>query len=100
MTDGPVAGTVAPESLVIEVDVGADGKVLIPREIRERIGIGPGWIARQRIVGAHLEILFIPPEPARAHSAVVVPDEEWAEVKERAVAEGITADWEAREEPW
>ena len=46
VTETPAAEAIVPESVVIEVELGADGRVLIPREIRERIGIEPGWIAR------------------------------------------------------
>ena len=60
MTETPAAEAIVPESVVIEAEMGADGKVLIPREIRERIGIEPGWIARQRVVGAHVEIRVRP----------------------------------------
>ena len=31
--------------------VGAEGQVVIAREIRERLGVKPGWVAVQRLVG-------------------------------------------------
>ena len=94
MTETSAAGAVAPESVVIEVEIGADGRLPIPQEIRERIGIEPGWIARQRVVGAHVEILFIPPDPGRLRSDVAVSPEEWGEARERAWAEAAEDDWE------
>ena len=94
MTETPAAGTVALESIVIEVELGADGRVLIPREIRERIGIEPGWIARQRVVGAHVEILFIPPDPGPLRSQATVSPQEWHEARERAWAEAAEDGWE------
>lgn len=79
---------------MIEVEIGADGRLPIPQEIRERIGIEPGWIARQRVVGAHVEILFIPPDPGRPRSDVSLSPEEWSEARERAWAEAAENDWE------
>ena len=95
MTETPAAGAVAPESAVIEAEMEADGKVLIPREIRERIGIEPGWIARQRVVGAHVEILFVPPDPGPLRADAAVSSEEWGEAKERAWADAAEDGWEA-----
>jgi bifunctional DNA-binding transcriptional regulator/antitoxin component of YhaV-PrlF toxin-antitoxin module len=38
------------------------GRVTISKEIRERLGIKPKWLAFQRLVGDHVEIFFVPPE--------------------------------------
>lgn len=76
----------------------ADGRVLIPDDIRQRLGIEPGWIAIQRVVGAHIEILFVPPDASPPRTGVTVPPDQWHEVTERAVAEGIAADWAKRED--
>ncbi len=94
MTEMPAVGAVVPESVVIEVELGADGRVLIPRAIRERIGIEPGWIARQRVVGAHVEIVFVPPDPGPLRSEAAVSPQEWHEAKERAWAEAAEDGWE------
>lgn len=42
--------------------VGVKGQVVISKEIRRRLGVQPGWLAIQRLVGDHVEIYFLPPE--------------------------------------
>lgn len=42
--------------------VGQKGQVVIEKELRDRLGVRPGAIASQRLVGDHLEIRFLPPE--------------------------------------
>lgn len=42
--------------------VGNKGQVVIAKEIRERLGVKPGWVALQRLVGDRVEIYFLPPE--------------------------------------
>ncbi len=46
--------------------VGQKGQVVIAKEIRDRLGIGPGWRAIQRIVGDHVELSFVPPRHSRS----------------------------------
>ena len=42
--------------------VGQKGQVVIEKEIRDKLGVEPGWLALQRLVNDHVEIYFIPPE--------------------------------------
>jgi len=42
--------------------VGPKGQVVIAKEIRDRLGVAPGWIALQRIEGDHVEVYFVSPE--------------------------------------
>ncbi len=42
--------------------VGQKGQIVINKDIRERLGVKPGWIALQRLVDGHVEIFFVPPE--------------------------------------
>ncbi len=42
--------------------VGAKGQVVIAKEIREHLGVKPGWVALQRLVEDRVEIYFLPPE--------------------------------------
>ena len=42
--------------------VGAKGQVVIAKEIRQRLGVKPGWVALQRLVGDRVEIYFLPQE--------------------------------------
>ena len=41
--------------------VGAKGQVVIAKEIRDRLGVEPGWLALQRLVDDHVEVYFLPP---------------------------------------
>ncbi|MSP22839.1 MAG: AbrB family transcriptional regulator [Dehalococcoidia bacterium] len=39
--------------------VGTKGQVVIAKEIRDRLGIEPGALTIQRVVGDHVEIRFL-----------------------------------------
>lgn len=41
--------------------VGPKGQVVIAKEIRDRLGVEPGWVTHQRLVGDHVEVYFLPP---------------------------------------
>ena len=41
--------------------VGPKGQVVIAKEIRDRLGVEPGWVALQRLEGDHVEVYFVPP---------------------------------------
>ena len=72
--------------------VGAKGQVVIAKEIRERLGVEPGWMALQRVVDDHVEVYFVAPEHRKslkgslaAHLKVRVPsEEEWDRAREAA----------------
>lgn len=72
--------------------VGPKGQVVIEKELRDRLGVQPGWVALQRLVNDRVEIAFVPPAHNRSllgalagHTDVrVPPGEGWARVKERA----------------
>lgn len=46
--------------------VGEKGQVVISKRLRAQLGITPGWIAIQRLVGDRVEMRFIPPEHTRS----------------------------------
>jgi len=46
--------------------VGTKYQVVIERDARRTLGIQPGWVAVQRVVGDHLEVRFLPPEHDRS----------------------------------
>lgn len=72
--------------------VGPKGQVVIAKEIRDRLGVEPGWIALQRLVNDHVEVYFLPPEHRESlkgslaeHVNVHVgPGKEWDEARETA----------------
>ncbi len=72
--------------------VGPKGQVVISKEIRDALGIGPGWRAIERLVDGHVEIRFMPPRHRRSlygilRSDVSLTDDELREAREKAVAE-------------
>lgn len=72
--------------------VGTKGQVVIAKEIRDVLGVKPGWIAVQRLAGDHVEIHLIPPEHGNSLKGVlkqhiksaVPPGEEWDKARELA----------------
>ena len=83
--------------------VGPKGQVVIEKGIRDRLGVGPGWQALQRVVDDHVEIYFIPPPHRRSlrgalatwkDPGVRVPatEEEFGEVCEQAWSQAAGAD--------
>ncbi len=42
--------------------VGPKGQIVVAKELRDRLGVKPGWIALQRLAGDHIEVYFVPPE--------------------------------------
>ena len=72
--------------------VGAKGQVVIAKEIRERLGVKPGWVALQRLVGDRVEIYFLPPQHreslkgdlAKYLQTHVAPGEAWDEARRAA----------------
>jgi bifunctional DNA-binding transcriptional regulator/antitoxin component of YhaV-PrlF toxin-antitoxin module len=73
--------------------VGADGEIVIEKAIRERLGIEPGWLALQTLVGDHVEVRFLPPEHDRSLKGSLAP---FTSVR---VAEGAAWD-DARHSAW
>ncbi|MEK7873095.1 MAG: AbrB/MazE/SpoVT family DNA-binding domain-containing protein [Chloroflexota bacterium] len=75
--------------------VGTKGQVVISKEIREKLGIKPGWLALERVVSDRVEIIFLPPEHDRSLAGALakyvtkdIPQgEEWEKLRERAWAE-------------
>ena len=70
--------------------VGAKGQVVIAKEIRDRLGVEPGWMALQRLAGDHVEVYFVPPEHSKSlkgslaeHVKVrVTPGREWDKARD------------------
>jgi bifunctional DNA-binding transcriptional regulator/antitoxin component of YhaV-PrlF toxin-antitoxin module len=72
--------------------VGPKGQVVISKEIRDHLGVKPGWLALQRVVDDHMEVYFVPPEHRRSLKGSladyikvsVAPGEEWSQARENA----------------
>jgi bifunctional DNA-binding transcriptional regulator/antitoxin component of YhaV-PrlF toxin-antitoxin module len=75
--------------------VGPKGQVVIEKEIRERLGVQPGWLALQVPGDNHVKIYFIPPEHNRSLRGAAkpfirrepAPDEDWDDAIADAIAE-------------
>ncbi len=80
--------------------VGPKGQVVIAKEIRDQLGVRPGWRAVQMLVDDHVEIRFIPPEHYQSqrgalasYSAVRIPDEDaFHQATEDAWAQAVRED--------
>ena len=72
--------------------VGRKGQVVIAKEIRDRLGVEPGWVALQHLAGDHVEVYFVPPEHRKSlkgslaeHVKVrVAPGQEWHKARDKA----------------
>jgi len=72
--------------------VGLKGQVVIAKNIRDRLGIEPGWIALQRLAGDHVEVYFVPPQHRKSlkgqlagHIKAHVPSgKEWKNARDTA----------------
>jgi len=77
--------------------VGPKGQVVIEKEIRDKLGVEPGWQAVQLLVDNHVRIYFIPPEHNRSLRGAAkpfirrqpVPEEYWDD----AIGESIAEEW-------
>ncbi len=72
--------------------VGSKGQIVISKEIRDRLGIQPGWVAIQRLADDHVEVYFVPPRHRESlkgsltHLTTVriTTDAEWDKAREQA----------------
>ena len=79
--------------------VGSKGQVVIAQEIRKHLGIGPGWLAVQSLVGDHVELVFVPPEHDRSLKGAlssyvghaIQAGESWDQAREQAWNEAVDA---------
>jgi bifunctional DNA-binding transcriptional regulator/antitoxin component of YhaV-PrlF toxin-antitoxin module len=46
--------------------VSTRGQITIDRTVRRQLGIRPGMVAYQRVVGGHLEVIFLPETHSRS----------------------------------
>ena len=72
--------------------VGQKGEMVIDEELRQKLGIGPGWRAYQFLEEGYLKIYFRPPDDGKPLSGrlaknlkkTVAPGKEWDEAREYA----------------
>src|SRR5262245_54475018 len=90
--------------------IGPKGQIVIKKEIRDRLGVGPGWKAMQRIVDDHVELHFIPPVHNRSLAGILklyidtsrapLSDEELDDAIEAAVGDACRQEEEEYLEEW
>ncbi len=80
--------------------VGQKGQVVIEKALRDALGIEPGYVAVQRMMGDHIELYFYPPEHndsllGALKGKVQIPKEEmeWADIRQRAWEIASVRDW-------
>jgi AbrB family looped-hinge helix DNA binding protein len=73
--------------------VGTKGQVVIEKEIRDALGIEPGWTALQMLVDDHVEIRFIPPTHSRSLLGMLAPYTNVRIPDESALHEATEAAW-------
>ncbi len=83
-------------------EVGKDGEVVIGEELREELGVKPGWRAFQFMGDGHVKIYFAPPKDyeelagslAKQIKGPGIPeDADWAKIREEAWAWGVEEDF-------
>ena len=73
----------------MSTQVGTKGQVVIEKPIRDALGVEPGYVAVQRVVGRRVEITFYPPDHERSlrgalSGYVSEPLPEYGDAEERA----------------
>ena len=73
--------------------VGPKGQVVIAKEIREQLGVRPGWATVQDVVDDHVEVYFLPPEHRRSLLGVLRPYLQRSLPTEEALDEARAEAW-------
>jgi bifunctional DNA-binding transcriptional regulator/antitoxin component of YhaV-PrlF toxin-antitoxin module len=71
--------------------VGTKGQVVIDSAIRRQLGIEPGWIATQRVVGDRVELTFSPPRHNKSargllqqYAKPISTESDWDEIRRQS----------------
>jgi len=75
--------------------VGTKGQVTIEKEIREALGVEPGWRAIQRRVGHQAVITFRPPRHRRSLLGILSDPHAPRRETDRAFQEAVEQAWDA-----
>jgi bifunctional DNA-binding transcriptional regulator/antitoxin component of YhaV-PrlF toxin-antitoxin module len=57
--------------MTVSTLVGTKGQVTIEKEIRNALGVGPGWRAIQRLEGKRVVIEFLPPKHRQSLAGIL-----------------------------
>ncbi len=84
--------------------IGTKGQVVIAKEIRDQLGIGPGWETIQRVVDGKVELSFVPPEHNRsllgilnAYADPKLLAMDWHDLREAAWEAAVREDEESKQ---
>ncbi len=77
-------------SKTVRYTVGPKGQVVIPKALRDRLGVEPGWVVLPRPVDDHVEVYFLPPSHQQSLKGSLASHirrpvgagEEWAAARE------------------
>jgi AbrB family looped-hinge helix DNA binding protein len=61
------------------VKTSSKGQIVIPKEIRDKLGIGPGKKVLLQVVGEHAEIVPLPDDPIKSMRGMLKADVSLAE---------------------
>ena len=78
--------------------IGQRGQIVIEKPIRDALGLQPGDVAVQRLVGDHGELRFYPPEHAESLRGVLAEQARHS-VPPHAWPEAVDAAWAAAAQP-
>lgn len=82
--------------------VGQKGQVVIEKEIRDQLGIEPGWMTIQQVVDDYVVIRFVPGEHRRSLKGILAPYAKRTFPTEDELHDAIEEAWaeHVQEEAW
>ena len=81
--------------------VGTKGQVTISKEIREALGVRPGWRAIQRVEGNQVVMTFLPPKHRESLKGILANATTVRIPTDKALQEAIGQAWgDAMKEKW
>lgn len=74
--------------------VGPKGQVTIEKDIRDKLGIGPGWRAVQSVRDGQVIMNFVPPKHNRSLAGILYDPDGPKFLTNEALEEAIERSWE------